>query len=151
MSEEVDPADFFSYVKSRVKFYNNGMIDEKEYLQYVRQCSQYFVHKDMYIEKRHVRNRKGFQDVSRARYKIYKRVQAGAKGCDYEYVPYAILRYPHNRWGTLVPSMMTLTLEQFLSQYQLIRAKWRAPPWIYKVEYEVTRLEVDWEDRKSVV
>jgi len=143
--EEIDPSDFFSYVRSRVKFYNNGMINEKEYLQYVQQCSQYFVHKDTYIEKRQVRNRRGYQDVSRTRYKIYKRVRPKDRGCDYEYVPYAILRYPHNRWGTIVPSMMVFTLEQFLSQYQQIRAKWRAPQWIYKVEYEKTRLEVDWE------
>jgi hypothetical protein len=148
-SEEVGPVDFFEFVKSRVTYYNRGMINEQEYLQYVQSCSQYFVHQETCVEKRKLKYKRGFRNVSRIRYKIYRRVNDD-KGFECEYVPYAILRYPHNRWGTLVPNMMVFTLEQFLSQYVHIRAKWKAPVWIYKIECDAAQLEFDWEGMEDL-
>jgi hypothetical protein len=82
------------------------------------------------------------------KYSIYKKcddIDVGAIKVDY--VPYAIYRYPHNKWGSLVADMMVITLEQFAARYGDFRSRWKVPPWLFEVGGEdLSDLELETDD-----
>jgi hypothetical protein len=140
------PQKFHEYVRSKLSLYTQGNINEKEYAFVVKQCQQYFVQKESYVDMKIKKRTKGCDKIITYRYKIWRQVSGVTKKSKaFEFVPYAILRYPHNRWGSLVSSFSVFSLEQFLSQYSLLRHAFKDPPWLHEIEQdeELNLLESD--------
>lgn len=134
-SQEVLPQDFFSFVRKRISMYNQGFLDQEEYEFFVSQAQMYFVQKQFYVDGKIKKRTKGMKKILVPRYKIYHRIGRDHPGARfYEFVPYAIHRYPCNRWGSLVSSFSVFTLEEFVLNFSKFRDIVRDPPWLFKLE-----------------
>lgn len=140
VSQELDPERFFDFCREAERKYLTGVVGPKQYEMLQRQLRSYYVLKEKVIVG--TKGNKGksvapMTELTKERWKVYRLARNENDKRDsvrFCTVPYAILRYPHNRWGSLVPNLYFMTLEEAITQFNLIRSLLKDPPWLFKMK-----------------